>query len=137
MVINHTQAVLDMFEAVLSGEGYQVYVLMFGQDTFREVERVMPDLLILDYIANRERNGWQLIRMLKNSEGMETIPVIVCTTAIKLSDEFATYVVEHNISVIAKPFDIDDLLSTVESNLLSASPDSDELGSNGSNHLSL
>jgi DNA-binding response OmpR family regulator len=114
MVINHTQAVLEMFDDLLSNEGYQVFLATFGAGDMQAVEHVMPDLLILDYVAGRDRSGWQLLQTLHNTSTTSLIPVIICTTAIRLSNEIEHYLSNMGISVVPKPFDVNDLLATID-----------------------
>jgi DNA-binding response OmpR family regulator len=42
------------------------------------------------------------------------IPVIVCTAATREVREIEGYLTAHDIQVVPKPFDIDDLLSAVK-----------------------
>src|SRR5436305_6687969 len=114
MVINHTQAVLEMFDDLLSNEGYQVFLGTFGAGDMQAVEHVMPDLLILDYVVGRDRSGWQLLQTLHQTSATSSIPVIICTTAIRLSNEIEDYLSNMGISVVPKPFDINDLLDTID-----------------------
>ena len=114
MVINHTQAVLEMFDDLLSNEGYQVFLGTFGAGDMQAVEHIMPDLLILDYVAGWERSGWHLLQTLHQTNSTSSIPVIICTTAIQLSNEIKDYLDKTGISIISKPFDINDLLATID-----------------------
>src|SRR5215813_1496860 len=114
LVINDTQEILELFTGLLTDEGYEVHTASYGIDELREIERVKPDLLILDYTVGRERNGWQLLQKLKMVRGTAAIPAIICTTAIKLAEEIEGYLYSKNIMVVRKPFDIDDLIAAVK-----------------------
>jgi len=48
------------------------------------------------------------------------IPVILCTAATREVREIDGYLVAHDIQVVAKPFDIDDLLNAVRQALANA-----------------
>jgi DNA-binding response OmpR family regulator len=42
------------------------------------------------------------------------IPVIVCTAALREVQEQEGYLVAHSVRVVYKPFDIDELLGSIE-----------------------
>ena len=113
MVVNDTQAILELFRDLLEEEGYEVVLYTFAIQDLAEVERVQPDLIILDHIFGEERLGWQLLQKLKLRRSTESIPVVVCTAAAKAVQEMEGYLTAHGVALVLKPFDIDDLLSTV------------------------
>ncbi len=43
-----------------------------------------------------------------------TIPVVICTTAIRLSRDLDGYLASKGVSAVLKPFDIDDLLPAIK-----------------------
>jgi DNA-binding response OmpR family regulator len=114
MVFNDSKEILELFHEILSDEGYEVLLGSFGIDDLAEVERVKPELLVLDHVVGRERSGWQLLQKLKMRRSTAHIPVVVCTTAIKLAKEMEGYLTSKGVSVVLKPFDIDDLLNAVK-----------------------
>jgi DNA-binding response OmpR family regulator len=75
----------------------------------REIERIQPDLIILDYVFGGERAGWQMLQKLKMRRSTATIPIIVCTAAIREVREIEGYLRAQGIMVVAKPFNLDDL----------------------------
>ena len=46
------------------------------------MERVKPELVILDLIFGAEKVGWQLLDKMRLNRATAAIPVIVCTAAI-------------------------------------------------------
>jgi DNA-binding response OmpR family regulator len=114
MVFNDSKEILQLFQEILSDEGYEAILDSFGIDDLAEVERVKPDLLILDHVVGRERSGWQLLQKLKMRRSTAQIPVVVCTTAIRLAKEIEGYLTSKGVSVVLKPFDIDDLLNAIK-----------------------
>jgi DNA-binding response OmpR family regulator len=61
LVVNDTEEILDLFRLLLEEEGYEVVVYSFAPHDLAEVERVKPDLVILDLIFGAEKMGWQLL----------------------------------------------------------------------------
>ena len=113
MVVNDTQEILELFEDLLTDEGYEVALYSFGIEDLDEVERVNPDLIILDYIIGGEAVGWQMLQKLKMRRSTARIPVIVCTAAKNQVQEMEGYLKSKGIGLVLKPFDIDDLLAAV------------------------
>jgi DNA-binding response OmpR family regulator len=112
MVVDDTPEILSLFEALLTAEGYRVTLHTFGPQDFSEVQRVQPDLLILDFVIGEERPGWQLLQMLKMDRATAHIPIVICSGAVRQVRELDGWLGEKGISVLLKPFDIDDLLTT-------------------------
>ena len=117
MVINDTQEILELFREILTDEGYDVYLYSYGIQDLSEVEKINPDLIILDHIIGGEGVGWQMLQKLKMRRSTASIPVIVCTAAVKAVQEMEGYMRAKNVGLVLKPFDIDDLLLAVKTAL--------------------
>jgi DNA-binding response OmpR family regulator len=118
MVINDTQEILELFREILHGEaGYEVSLFSFEPQMLEHVKSVNPDLIISDHVFGEEKVGWQFIQRLKMDRETAGIPVIVCSGAIKELKEMEGYLMQKNIGVLYKPFDIDELLNLVETKL--------------------
>ena len=117
MVIDDTQEVLELFREILTEEGYEVVLYSYGIQDMGEVERVKPDLIVLDHIFGEERVGWQMLQKLKMRRATENIPVVVCTAALRQLQELEGYLKAHGVQVVPKPFGIDDLLHAVKQGL--------------------
>lgn len=114
MVVNDTQEILELFREILEDEGFEVVLYSYGIQDLAEVERVEPDLIILDHIIGGEPVGWQMLQKLKMRRSTARIPVIVCTAAVKAVQEMEGYMKSKNVGLVLKPFDIDDLLLAVK-----------------------
>jgi DNA-binding response OmpR family regulator len=117
LVINDAQEVLDVMRDLLEDEGYRVSVYSYAVKDLDEIRQIKPDLLILDHIIGDEEYGWQLIQKLRLDRELATLPVVVCTAAVKLVRELEGHLTAKGITVVLKPFDIDDLLAAVERGL--------------------
>ena len=113
LVVNDTQAILELFRIILEEEGYEVILSGFPFENIREVEQIKPDLIILDFIFGEYKTGWQMLQMLKMQRSTASIPVIICTAAIREVQETEGYLVSRGVLILFKPFDIDNLLSMV------------------------
>jgi CheY-like chemotaxis protein len=124
MVINDTAEILDLFRDILEEEGFRVTTgsMVAGglHDAVREIKRVMPDLLILDYLFGNEPLGWQLLQMLRMDRATAPLPVVVCTAAVARLEEMSAHLAKMGVGFVIKPFDIDALLDEVNRTLARA-----------------
>jgi DNA-binding response OmpR family regulator len=115
LVVNDTQEILELFRMLLEEEeGYDVVLSGFPIQQVKEIEHIKPDLIILDLVLGDEKTGMQMLQMLKMQRSTATIPVLVCTAALKIVREQEGYLVSQGVHVVYKPFDIDDLLTNIE-----------------------
>jgi DNA-binding response OmpR family regulator len=80
-----------------------------------EVERLQPNLILLDVVFQERQAGWNFLQKLKRHE----IPVVICTTAQFEVQEQETTLAQKGIPVLDKPFDLDALLHVVKQTLAS------------------
>lgn len=113
LVINDTQELLEMFRTLLEMEGYDVVLSGMPILKVNEVEQVKPDLIILDLIFGDQKAGWQMLQMLKMQRSTMHVPIIVCTAALREVQEQEGYLIAQGVRIIYKPFDIDDLFTTI------------------------
>jgi CheY-like chemotaxis protein len=114
IVINDTQEILELFYQILhEEEGYDVTLCSFQPQMIDKIREAKPDLIVTDFVFGEEKIGWQFIQRLKMDRETATIPVVICSGAIKELKEIEGYLASKNIGVVYKPFDIDDLLVEV------------------------
>ncbi len=114
LVINDSQEILDLFRILLEGEGYEVVLSGFPFQQVSEIEEIHPELIILDFIFDDQKSGWQMLQLLKMSRSSASIPVVVCTAALNAVREQEGYLVSQGVHVVYKPFDIDHLLTIIK-----------------------
>jgi|SRR3954451_17660678 CheY-like chemotaxis protein len=118
-VIDDDTVFLELMEELLGhGEGYQVFTCSSWIDSVQLVREVMPDLVMLDLMLGRDKSGWAILEQLRREPGLAELPVILCTAA---APALARAEPRANVEFVAKPFDIDDLLATIE-RLLARTP---------------
>ena len=130
MVINNSDDILALFQKILTTDDCQVFVQKFLNADLREVRQVQPNLIILDYYVGREGVGWEFLQLLKMEDTTCAIPVIICTTAMKLAQEIGGYLASKRVTILRKPFESRDLVGMVQSIMLE---DSDGLRVSGTN----
>lgn len=114
LVINDTQELLEMFRLLLEQEDHEAVLSGMPILKVSEVEQIRPDLIILDIIFGDQKTGWQMLQMLKMKRSTASIPIIVCTAALREVQEQEGYLISQGIRVLYKPFDIDNLLTLID-----------------------
>src|ERR1700733_6365372 len=113
MVINNSDDILALSRKILTTDHCEVFLQLFLNSDLRDVQRIKPDLIILDYYVGREGVGWEFLQLLKMDDDTAAIPVLLCTTAIKLVNEIAAYLATKRVSILRKPFESRDLRHSV------------------------
>lgn len=69
----------------LLSEGFEVEIALDGEEGTRRAKKNNPSLIILDIILPR-KDGYEVLKELKNDESTKNIPVILLTNLGSLSD---------------------------------------------------
>jgi CheY-like chemotaxis protein len=110
LVVNDTQEILELFAEILEGLGYETVLMSYAPRELERVRETEPDLIVLDFLmGDRELLGWQLLQKLKMDRRTDSIPIIVCTAAVKAVEEQQGYLTEQGVVVVLKPFNVDQL----------------------------
>ena len=114
MVVNDTQEILELFEMILTEEGYRVSVHSYQVRDLDIIKQVNPDLLLIDQLFGAEALGWQLVQKMKMDRETAHIPIVICSGEIKILRELEGQLKAKNIGVVIKPFDVDELVVAVK-----------------------
>ncbi len=112
MVADDDPAFLDTATGVLERAGYRVVRAQDGQHALQEALSRKVDLIVLD-VSMPQLGGVQACHCLKAMPKTAKIPVILTTSK---KDPQARTLAEHmqgSVKVLRKPFEEDELLSTV------------------------
>jgi CheY-like chemotaxis protein len=116
LVVNDTQEILELFQDILEGMGFECVLMSYAPRELDRVRDAKPDIIILDFLmGDRELLGWQLLQKLKMDRTLDSIPVVVCTGAVKAVQEAQGYLTEQGVMVVLKPFNVDQLEDAVRS----------------------
>jgi CheY-like chemotaxis protein len=108
--------VVQMALTTLLETPYHVVLATTGVEAMHLVQQVRPCLLLLDYLLPG-MNGLELYDHLHAMPSLATVPALLMSANLPDDDE-AT---KRHLTVIHKPFDLYDLVQTIEQRLLSAS----------------
>lgn len=118
LVVNDTQEILELFDDILDGMGFEVVLMSYAPRELQRIRDVEPDIIVLDFImGDRELLGWQLLQKLKMDRSLATIPIVVCTAAVKAVQEQQGYLTEQGVMIVLKPFIVDQLEEAVRASM--------------------
>ncbi|GAB3916256.1 response regulator [Mucilaginibacter boryungensis] len=109
LVLDDNQDILEVVNEVLAYENFDVHATSNSEGIIAVTEAYNPDLIILDYRLNNA-NGGEICHELKSHPKFKHIPVIIFSAYINLSIDYAKYGCD---AVISKPFDLSQLIETV------------------------
>ena len=98
------------------GDKFTTFTVTSGKKLFGLLEKVMPDIILLD-VEMPEMSGYEVIKVLKNSEKHAHIPVIFLTSLIDPENE-VTGLSLGAVDYLYKPFARELLLKRIEIHLL-------------------
>lgn len=106
---------IQALSAVLKDEGYQMSVATNGQQALDLLERVRPDLILLD-IMMPGMDGFETCRQIKATVNWREIPIIFLTAKTETQDIVRGFEVGA-VDYVAKPFNTHELLARVRTHL--------------------
>ena len=124
VVIDTDESIRRLFTVCLEREGWQVFTYDYARFDLVTLKEYAPDLLILDFDFGDGGTGWELLQILKMDDTIANIPILITTTAFRLSAEVRSYLLTRSISVIPKPFELNTFCALVQETLTFASQSS-------------
>jgi DNA-binding response OmpR family regulator len=112
LVADDDPAIVELVRLNLEVRGYEVLTADNGADAIRMAMTEKPNLLIVDVLMP-EVDGYEVIRVLKESPETAHIPIIVLTAYASDVGAMVSWM-QGADSYLAKPFNPDELLVVVE-----------------------
>ena len=119
LIINDTQEILSLMAELLEDEGYRVTTWLALLD-MEKVKALAPDIVVQDLLfEGMQETGWKFLQLMRLDPELARIPLILCTAAVRTVNEpeMAEQLDRLGVSVVLKPFLIEDLLSSIGSAL--------------------
>jgi DNA-binding response OmpR family regulator len=113
-IINDDQAILALYRKLFEGEDYHVDTCRIVFDHPEDIERLRPDLIVIDLKFGRQMSGWQMLEKLCLYRPTASVPLVVCTAAVREAQEQEGQLRHRGIRVVYKPFDLDEFLHGVK-----------------------
>ncbi len=115
LAVDDTPANLQLLVSELSIAGYQVRPANSGAAALKLVERIIPDLIILD-IRMPKMDGYEVCRRLKSRPETRDIPVIFLSALENSADIVKAFEV-GGVDYVQKPFIKEELLARIGTHL--------------------
>jgi CheY-like chemotaxis protein len=90
VIVNGTTDLLDMVQPVLTAGHYDVVFVESNSHAYSHIKQEKPSLIIL-CIDMHEREGFQVLSMLKLDQDTREIPLLTCLSEYELPAESTTF----------------------------------------------
>jgi len=114
LVIDDDDSILELFKMVLEPQGFNVQLSKTTYEDVKHVEALHPSLIILDAKLGQQYEGFLLLEKLKLYPPTKSIPVILCSAALEEIRQQEDTLRQKGIPIVYKPFELDELLDTIE-----------------------
>lgn len=115
LVVNDTQAILDVVRDLLEDAGYRVSVSIETLE-LAHIRELAPDVIVQDLLfPESQETGWHFLTLVRLDPDLARIPLILCTAAMHVikDPDMAENLDRLGVRVMLKPFNLDDMLTTV------------------------
>jgi DNA-binding response OmpR family regulator len=113
--------IASVIKLILENNGYDVTTASDGKTGLEAIQRLKPDLVLLD-LSMPDIDGWEVYQQMKANDELGRIPVIVITARSKDLDKIIGLHVAKVDGYITKPFKPQDLLRCVSQVLDARAP---------------
>lgn len=80
LILEDEEIILDLLSKKLLQEGYEVKTARNGKEGMLMMEKEIPDLVLTDVIMP-EKNGFDVISEMKQSEALKNVPIIIISNS--------------------------------------------------------
>jgi class 3 adenylate cyclase len=115
LIVEDAPANIQTLSTILKERGYQVSIATHGRQALEVLERIRPDLILLD-IMMPEMDGFETCRRIKASTDWREIPIIFLTAKTDTGDIVRAFEMGA-VDYVTKPFNAHELLARVNTHL--------------------
>ncbi len=112
LLVDDDESILESTQMALLDRGYDVFLARDGSEALVRVELDAPDLIVLDIVMPK-RSGLAVLEKLRSRHGRSPRIIVVTGNVDPRNQESAE--ARGADAFVRKPFDIDDLLTQIES----------------------
>jgi CheY-like chemotaxis protein len=123
LIVDDDREFVETTELVLKSKGYETRTAHDGEEAMREVDRKVPDIILLDIMMKTKGDGIWVSEELKAKYRSESIPIIMIT-AVNQDADMMKFHFEKNSGTdseylpanvfMEKPIEIDELLNEIK-----------------------
>lgn len=114
IICDDNQEILDLFEIILSAEGYVIDTEINSSKLMDRLHENTPDLLLLDLWMPRV-SGEEILKAIRIDSSLKNLKVIIISASL---DGKTISKISDADDYIDKPFDVDDMLSKISGQLI-------------------
>ena len=85
LIVDDTPANIQMLMAILKKEGYQLSAATNGRQALEVIEKVAPDLVLMD-VMMPDMDGYEACERIKASTRWRDLPIIFLTAKTDIAD---------------------------------------------------
>jgi twitching motility two-component system response regulator PilH len=111
LVVDDSPTELKLVSKALMTKGYRVVTAVDGEDALAKAAAEKPSVVVLDVVLPK-KNGFQVCRTLKTTDGMKDIKVLMLTSKSQDSDRYWG-MKQGADAYMTKPFADDELCASV------------------------
>lgn len=112
LVVEDDSDIRALLSLRLQSRGYNVLIAGDGEEALDILEKKMPNALLLD-IGIPKKDGFDVCQRIKQLQSAIRLPVITLS-ALDTADERRRALQAGAVAHISKPFDVDELIKTLE-----------------------
>lgn len=113
MIVDDSQETLEVFEAFLSLEDYQVATACSGEECLQQIDSFRPDLVILD-IMMPKMNGWEVLDILERRKDPDKLRILIFTVKGCFEDDMQRIISNPDYHYVRKPVSGAELVQKVK-----------------------
>mgnify|MGYP001581558223 FL=1 len=114
LLIDDQEDLIELTRRILQSHGYEVVGLTDGEGALEIIKGESPHLVILDMIMPG-KDGTEICQEMKSDATTRHIPVILSTGQMLEPGDFSREGLKEADGYLMKPFEIDELLSKIQS----------------------
>ena len=121
LIIDDDKDIVDTMRIILESKGYQVRAAYNGKEGYAEMEKKVPDVIILDVMMSTDTEGFDLAYKLQRNSLYKEIPIIMLTSFPQRMIEEGPEKFQHILGegwpatlFFEKPIDPQKLLSAID-----------------------
>ncbi|NOK12319.1 response regulator [Corallococcus exercitus] len=113
LVVDDDPDILEALSEILEAEGFEIRRARNGKEALERLEPDPPDLILLDLMMP-VMDGWEFAQRMRQKPDFASIPIIVLSADRNVGSKAKDI---GAMGHLAKPFELNDLLSMVRQSL--------------------
>lgn len=115
LIVDDNAKNLQVLQRMLESRGYRVLPAISGKLALRSLERIQPDLILLD-INMPGMDGYETCERIKTLSNCQDIPIIFVSALDTVNDKIKAFLC-GGVDYVVKPFQIEEVLARVNTHL--------------------